>query len=276
LLVLETGRTTGFDAVTPPINATVLNFPAMPDSIELARSADYTVVNSQVMPDGIHQYKWTNPLNIPFSFKLHSFDPEFCPRGALSLLEVAALLHSFSVPLSKTGVGTKVFVSVKDSRPDAERGGSQAALESSGQSTDNPYVVTPDTQHDFSPPVTLRLDIIYVDESSPGISCIGYVKDVKAKLNGPWLRGPNNSYNLPSSGDFEFTFVHVPGHGNDYSITTNTVGSSAYMAQAYGDDVEERLYNTQKLGLESGRGYTGFKNNVPPPRRSPGRRSGGR
>ena len=95
LIAMESGCTQGFDPFTDTTDYLKINFPCMPDSIELARSAEYMVVPSQVMPDGLHQYKWTNPLVIPFSFKLHAFDEEFCPNGALSLLETVALLHSF-------------------------------------------------------------------------------------------------------------------------------------------------------------------------------------
>ena len=95
LIAMESGCTQGFDPFTGTTDYLKINFPCMPDSIELARSAEYMVVPSQVMPDGLHQYKWTNPLVIPFSFKLHAFDEEFCPNGALSLLETVALLHSF-------------------------------------------------------------------------------------------------------------------------------------------------------------------------------------
>ena len=43
-------------------NIVSVDFPAMPDTIELARSADYAVNYNIVMPDGIHQYKGTKPM----------------------------------------------------------------------------------------------------------------------------------------------------------------------------------------------------------------------
>ena len=234
-----------------------INFPAMPDSIELARSTEYLVVNSQIMPDGIHQYKWTNPLVIPFSFKLHSFDKDFCPRGARSLLEMAALLHAMQLPLTKEGASALNMVTTV--APDKTRAGDASALAARGQTADTATNITADSQADFYPPVTVRLELIFTDDTSPGICCTGYIKDVKAKLNGPWLRGPGQSCNLPTSCDYEFNFVHVPGYGNGFSIKTSaaSVGSVA-MPQAYGDDVKERLYNTRQMPVVMGRSYKGF------------------
>lgn len=257
--MLDSGRTTGFDPFSGLSTFVAINFPAMPESIELARSADYLVVNSQVMPDGIHQYKSTNPLNIPFSFSLHAFDKEYCPQGALSLMQTAALLESLNVPLSSAGTRTPLRVTVAQSQPATTPGGSTDAQVNRAQSADNPYSVTPESGTDFYPPVTLRLELIFIDEDKPGIVCTGYVKDVKARLKGPWLRGPGRSSNLPSSGEFEFTFVHVPGYGNNFSITANTAGTDASMAQAFADDIRTKMFNTSDLSLLSDRSYKGFQ-----------------
>jgi len=258
LIVLESGRTTNYDPFAGLSSFVAINFPAMPDAIELARSVEYMVVNSQVMPDGIHQYKWTNPLNIPFTFKLHSFDKEFCPKGAKSLLELAALLHAMALPISKSGQATKINVTVNQTKPNAAPANDASSQTARAQASDSPYNVTPQTDADFSPPVTLRLELIFVDSGGPGIVCTGYLKDVRVKLNGPWLRGPNRSCNLPTSGDFEFTFVHVPGYGNNFSISANTLGKNATMVQAFADDVKKKLYNTREMTLLSERDYKGF------------------
>lgn len=258
LIVLESGRTTGFDPFAGLSTFVAINFPMMPDSVELARSVEYLVVNSQVMPDGIHQYKSTQPLNIPVAFKLHSFDKEFCPQGALSLLQLAALLHSFSLPISSTGGTTPLRVTVAQSQPQAVPKGETDSLVGRSQSADNPYNVTPESGSDFYPPVTLRLELVFVDENNPGVICTGYVKDVRVRLNGPFLRGPARSYNLPTSADFEFTFVHVPGYGNNFSIAANTLGKDATMGQAFGDDVKSKLYNTIDITRVSDRSFKGF------------------
>lgn len=258
LIVLETGRTQNYDPFAGLSAYTAINFPAMPDSIELARSVDYLTVNSQVMPDGIHQYRWTNPLSIPFSFKLHSFDKDYCPRGARSLLEIAALLHAMTAPISASGQATKVAVTAGQKLPGETPANDANAQAARAVDSDASYRVTPQAGADFSPPVTVRLELIFVDEGAPGIVCNGYLKDVKAKLNGPWLRGPNRSQNLPTSGDFEFTFVHAPGYGNNFSIASNTLGKDATMAQAYAHDLKTGLYNTRELALISERDYKGF------------------
>ena len=84
------------------------DFPSMPDVVELARSADYYVNYSPVMPDGMHQYRGTKPLEIPLAFKLHAMDRTFCPYGALTLLQLAARLHSFVLPLTSDGSSNAV------------------------------------------------------------------------------------------------------------------------------------------------------------------------
>jgi hypothetical protein len=259
LIVLESGHTTGFDPFAGLSSFVAINFPMMPENgIELTRSVEYLVVNSQVMPDGIHQYKSTMPLNIPISFKLHSFDKEYCPQGALSLLQLAALLHSFSLPLTNTSGATPLTVTVGQSQPQAKPNGDTSSLENQAQSASSPYNVTPQSGADFFPPVTLRLELIFVDENNPGIICTGYVKDVRVNLIGPYLRGPNRSYNLPTAAEFGFTFVHVPGYGNNFSISKDTAVQSATMGQAFAGDVKKKLFNTIDITRVSDRSFKGF------------------
>ncbi len=184
LIVLQSGRTSNFDPFAGVGSLVSINFPSMPDAIELARQAEYLVVPNMVMPDGIHQYKYTNPLSIPFSFKLHAYDKEYCPKGALSILQLAALLQSFALPISNTPQ-TSLQVTVGQKNPGATPNGETDSLTNRSQSSDSPFSVTPESGSDFSPPVTLRLELIFVDESSPGIVCTGYVKDVRVRLLGP-------------------------------------------------------------------------------------------
>lgn len=259
LVVLSSGHTTTYDPFAGLSSLVAINFPMMPENgVELARSVDYLVVNSQVMPDGIHQYKSTAPLVIPISFKLHAYDKEYCPKGALSLMQLAALLHSFSLPLSNSNGPTPLRVSVGQSQPGTPPNNETDSLTNRAQSSDNPYSVTPESGSNFAPPVTLRLELIYVDENNPGIMCTGYLKDLRVRLQGPFLRGPGNSYNLPTSGEFEFSFVHVPGYGNNFSITTNTTGGDATMGQAFAGDVKDKFYNTLAITRVSDRSFKGF------------------
>jgi hypothetical protein len=257
LSVLQTGHTGIYDPFAGLSSLVQLNFPSMPEVIELARSAEYIVNQVITSPDGFHQYKATNPLSIPISFKLHAFDKEFCPNGALSLLQIAALLHSFTLPLSNSG-GTTLSVTAQQADPAATPAGDLNSVQSRSATTDTGYNITPDSGSDFAPPVTLRLDLMAIDANTPGIVCIGYVKDVNAKLLGPFLRGPAQAYNLPTAGDFEFTFVHVPGYGNNFNITGNIPQQEATISQAYANTVRKQLYNTVSLSQTSSTGYTGF------------------
>ncbi len=93
-------------------------------------------------------------------------------------------------------------------------------------------------------PVTCRLELIFTDHDAPGIACIGYVREVSVKLNGPWLRGPGKSKNLPSSADFSFQFVHRPGHGNAFNVDTTDFD---LQPQAYAQTVQQNFYNTRHL-----------------------------
>lgn len=223
-----------------------IDFPAMPDTIELARSAEYEVMTNVTLPDGIHMYKRTHQLDIPFSFKLHSFDREYCPNGALTLLQLAARLHSFILPI---GNGASVSTRATAGTP---TGATDAQLESNAAQTTGTGLTSVASGDVFNP-VTCRLEIIFIDSNSPGIACTGYLREVSVKLNGPWLRGPNRSFNLPSSGDFSFTFVHHPGHGNGIA---NTPAGLNPDPQAYANLVKDQFYNTR--GLSQVANYQGL------------------
>jgi hypothetical protein len=262
LIVLDDIEKTNLKDVFLLGNAFSIDFPAMPEQIELARSAEYKVIKNMVIPDGVHQYMGTHPLEIPFSFKLHSFDEEYCQNGALSLLEIAARLHALITPIGDSNVvvtvqndgalngeGNPQPGAVSPQREqNVERnaqqatasttGGQQAALQETAFSSDSTAAI--------DPPVTVRLELMYTRSDGPGIVCTGYVKDVRAVLFGPWMRGPDRAYNLPSAGEFSFTFVHRPGHGNFFSKSRGTPAISQ-QAQAYADLIKRRLYNTRDL-----------------------------
>lgn len=239
-------------------NTTSIDFPAMPDTIELARSADYLVNFTTVTPDGIHQYKGTKPMEIPISFKLHAFDQQYCKKGALTLLQLAARLHSFILPIS-TFPNTIVapvkplVVSGGKSAAELEKASSQEIVVGVEGVGNNP-------NGGVYSPVTCWLHLMWTGNDQPGISAVGYVREVKVQFNGPWLRGPNNSFNLPTSADFSFVFIHRPGHGNSQKFTTSqTPPSIAYGGQAFADDVREKLYNTRELVYAAN--YQGFGRN---------------
>jgi len=238
-----------------------IDFPAMPEQIELARKAEYRVAVNMVMPDGIHQYMSTSPMKIPFSFKIHHGDSEYCTEGPLTLLKLAARFHALVTPLGDSGIAVDVAneAPITDGGtpdPGAKGVGTDAAVNqgagkstadtNSGRNTNPSYSSTNRTD----PPVVVRLQLITTLIDGPGINCTGYVEDVKVVLFGPWLRGPGVSQNLPSAGEYSFTFVHRPGHGNFFS---NKSGGAAVavQAQAYAQFIRERLYNSADLTANS-------------------------
>jgi hypothetical protein len=238
-----------------------IDFPSMPDSIELARQADYAVVNNMVIPDGVHQYRFTSPLQIPFSFNLHYLDEEYCPDGALSLLRIAARLHSLILPFGDS----KLQVTVNNDaplsaegkpQPDAPSPKNDSHVVAVSQEPKSPtFEALNNTK--FDPPATCRLELMFTKENEPGIVCAGYVKDVKVVLKKPWMRGPGRAFNLPTWGEFSFTFVHRPGHGNSFSNLSGNVQSQ--QAQAYADIVARNFYNTRQLAISGN--YRGFTPN---------------
>jgi hypothetical protein len=235
-----------------------VDFPAMPDTIELARSTDYIVNNNIVAPDGIHQYKATRSLEIPILFKLHSFDDKYCAKGSLTLLQLAARLHSFVLPIS-TYSGHAQIQPIAGSQPTTNASGdslqvgksAEATQQSNGQAAvdiSQSQITSTSGPGSINPPATCWLHLMWTDENQPGISCVGYVKDVRVVFSGPWLRGINSSFNLPTSAEFSFTFIHVPGYGNAQGFNTSTtLAANTTTVQAYADDVGQTLYNTQAL-----------------------------
>lgn len=241
-------------------DALSIDFPAMPDSVELARTAEYKWLTNPYMPDGIHQYMKTNPLEIPFSFLLHAEDSAYCPQGALTLLQLAARLHSFILPISAGNSNTSVSATVAsetqpidDTPPqntpnDTPPAGNTDTGTQEKKAAGAASVQTPITGATaVSNPVTCWLHLMFIDDTQPGISCIGYVKEVGVKFNGPWRRSQSGGFNLPTSGEFSFTFVHRPGHGNSNFAQTIIPNSVSLQPQAYANDILNKFYNTRNL-----------------------------
>lgn len=236
-------------------NQVSIDFPSMPDTLELNRSTSYNVLPNFLLPDGVHQYKHTEPLLIPFSFRLHYLDREFCPQGALTLVMLTARLHSFTLPI-KSGQG-EVEISAQV-QPEAAPSGHEASQERQAALAAGSLAVEQTGGEQVVAPVTCRLEIFLSSKDGLGVCCNGYVKDVSVKLNGPWLRGPGTGYNLPTSGDYSFTFVHRPGHGNSFSFKASEPGSQlGTQPQAYAGVVKAGLYNTRSLVKVAN--YRGFK-----------------
>lgn len=216
-----------------------INFPSMPEAIELARRAEYGVSNPWGFPDGIHVYKGTSVLKLPISFKLHSFDDEYCPQGAKTLLEIAAALHALTLPIGPDGATVTWGT---DSQRGEQPGGEERALAVNAAEATRVQSQAPT---DLFPPATCYLELILTDRQSVGVACVGYVEEVKVRLLNPSLKGPGISQNLPIGGEFDFTFVHHPGHGNAFNVATPTLNFEE--KQAYAKTVSKKFYNTVDL-----------------------------
>jgi hypothetical protein len=250
-----------------------IDFPAMPDQIELARQADYRVQTNYAMPDGVHLYRGTNPMEVPFEFKLHYLDKSYCKEGALTLINIAARLHALVLPMGNSTLritvqndspldhngqtdqgakkpGTETAQSARAGQNSADNSGINQQADADSSAT-----VTLDSSNAIDPPVTCRLELMYSTSTGPGVVCNGYVKNVKVAFLKPWLRGPNGSFNLPSGGIYSFTFIHHPGHGNYFSNRTG-VAAISQQANAYADFMRSRFYNTRMLQTTSK--YRGF------------------
>jgi hypothetical protein len=238
----------------------VINFPAMPDAIELVRRADYMVTNPIGFPDGIHMYKGTSVLEIPISFKLHAFDEKYCPNGVKTLLQIAANLQAFTLPFGDYTMATRWGIQPEKEKvttqPATQAGSKNAGEQASVlHNSADTFVTNYTPAQGIYPPVTCYLELILTELDSVGIACVGYVKEVKARLCGPFMRGQSLARNLPTHGEFEFIFVYHPGHGNNF--IANQAQSGFTEQQTYAQVVQTRLYNTIHLLTNSGN-FKGF------------------
>ena len=276
-----------------------IEFPAMPDTIDLIRSTDYAVTYNPVLPDGVHVYRGTRPMEIPFAFKLHAFDDNYCPQGALTLLKTAARLHAFllpvglaseyiTTPIGKTAapppspvpflapvtisapVGGDMTDKVMDSAKDwlgtaydfyfGRNAGKKVNSPSKGAKADDEQEKNSSSAETASgelawrlndmlrPPRTAILHLIWLGPGMPGLSCVGYVKEATIKFHGPWMRGPNGSYNLPTMGEYSFVFVNKPGHNNSWQMADSASQWKPSAQVAFtSNNVLENLYNTFNL-----------------------------
>ena len=256
-------RSTGLDEAPGQI---VINFPAMPETIELVRRANYVnmLANSPATPDGFHFYRSTDPLKIPVKFAVHAFDADYTKAdGPVALLQMAARLHALTLPIIKagahgTGSGVETLpaaaappTGVGVQRVEASQVNTSASFEKAQASNANEQFMY------FPAPCHLNILMARWKSTEYGIHCAGFVEEVSVVLRGPWLQGrasggsmdEDDLRNLPSSADFSFTFVHQPGFTNNYiGGRSNAKAGSALMLQALAADVYQRLYNQVQLG----------------------------
>ena len=109
-------------------------------------------------------------------------------------------------------------------------------------------------------PVPCVLDVMLAQWGGTeyGIRCLGFVEEAKVIFHGPWLQGSASGSsmdglrNIPSSVDYEFTFVHQPGYTNKFQGSQNGDDSgTSLMLQAMASDVYQRLYSQADLGVLS-------------------------
>jgi hypothetical protein len=265
------------------VGQVIINFPAMPDVIELARRANYNnmAANSPANPDGFHIYRSTDPLKIPISFSAHAFDVEYTGKdGPVALLQMAAGLHALTLPIVASALETTnstAFPNMKQA-PDTTNNAPAAKIgvATTGATNTEPSFTSRDFYNANNQvthfPVPCILDIMLARWGTVeyGIQCYGFVEDVSVKLKGPWLQGRaatdslDDLRNMPSIAEYAFTFVHQPGYTNDY--VGNRIGDRAASLlglQAMAADVYKRLYNQVELDkLSSKAAGTGTADNA--------------
>lgn len=219
----------------------IIDFPSMPETIDLVRNSKYIVETPPNVPDGIHVFHFTEPMKIPISFKISSYD-SFAPQGGLTLLYIASKLHALALPIGIDNINNAKAQALNTGDPATPKK-TDAALGNtpSGTGTEPTPAKTTGLKLPAWPAVCF-LNLITITNSLRGISCIGYVENVSVKLKGPFLSADDGSFNIPSSGEFSFTFVHAPGYRNKpFRNIANTAAS------AYAGDVLSNLYNTYAL-----------------------------
>lgn len=249
-------------SLTSPINAETpegsisIWLPCLPETIELARANHYDQAgNTLVTPDGIWVYQYTEPLEIPLTFHLHAFD-DLCPDGAKTLLDIAARLQAMQLPVSNDRTNDYVKAAPKASA-NLDKGSSSEQKQTLIQLRGAGIVTAPDTvavskDPNFKFPAACELRLMSAGSRTYGINCVGFIKQTKISLHGPYLNTVDESegFNLPSAATYEFTFVHNPAY-------TNALGSGK-LVQAYGPDVYAQLYNTGHLAQLTGNTYDGL------------------
>jgi hypothetical protein len=241
----------------------IVNFPNLPDEIDLMRTSEWRVTQSPLLPDGFHMYDHTSPLELPFTFKVHAFD-DYAVNGPETILQIAAKLHALQLPIINSRQSGKI---TRDSGT-VEQSGTDSAKQQKGESPNtqelgSTFAVADGqygTNYYFPPACVLNLMIGSGGPQALGICCIGYVKNVSTKLKGPWLNSgrADVNRNLPSSGEFAFTFVHAPSYTNSLNFDGD---NKLLTAQVGAYRMKNSFYNTIDILSETGVdvGYKGLK-----------------
>ena len=225
----------------------IIDLPTMPESVDLNRTSRYEVTTPMNLPDGIHIFQNTDPMEIPFSFKLAAFDT-YCTQGGYTLIDIGAKLHAMSLPVRSAadiaqGGSVYTFGKTVAKTPTDTKGEptpQQKAEAGPKSSLSSNSLVIPN----FPPVCFLRL-ISIAKFDKAGVACVGYVKAVTVKLKGPWLVADDGSYNIPSFGEYGFTFVNAPTYRNEIEGNANSFNAGGNSnANSFSQDVEREFYNT--------------------------------
>lgn len=224
--------------------AIAIYLPHLPEDLEITRENQYQVTNTYALPDGLHIYQSTSPLELSLAFSLHAFD-DLCPEGGKTLLAIAAQLHALELPAKND----TIYMTSKSlpASGDGSRDASQEAQELARKSASNANSDSTDQYPNYPPAVSLSL--IKAGANGLGIDCVGFIRRVSVKLHAPFLQtADGNSFNIPSAATYEFTFVHNPSYTNKLTEKTKFVN-------AFGPDVLNYFYNTGHLTALSGNEY---------------------
>lgn len=243
----------------------VINFPNLPEEISLDRDTEWRVTPSPMLPDGFHVYDHTSPLAIPLTFKLHAFE-DYAVNGPETILQIAAKLHALTLPIISGN--TSVMRASSSASPGNGTSASAESVKNAGTTSDpgsgvfDSVTTTEDNKYYFPPACVLNLMIGSGGPSALGIVCIGYVKSVNVRLKGPWLSSDDASQNrnLPSAGEFQFTFVHAPSYTNSLDILQSS--ATFKLPQVGAAQMAKSFYNTIDVVGDLARiGYRGLLSN---------------
>jgi hypothetical protein len=237
----------------------VINFPNLPEEISLARSAEWRVSRSPMLPDGFHVYDHTAPLRIPLTFKLHAFE-DYAINGPETILQIAANLHALVAPIISGSTSVRATSSSANANgTSASAEASKEASTGSGPTTFDSVSSVDNQTYYFPPACVLNLMIGSGGPNGLGIVCIGYVENVDVRLKGPWLSSSDAAVNrnMPSAAEFSFTFVHAPAYTNSGDRLNSD--RSFLLAQVGAQQLRTKFYNTIEVAGALGQvGYHGL------------------
>jgi hypothetical protein len=275
------GPTNGNSAAGPII----INFPCMPESLELARQSAYNPTTSMVTPDGFHIYDHTDPLRIPLKFSLASVDTDYVGEdGAYALVYIAASLHALVMPVGNSSTTAQASSLPATNGSEASMVANANSLSTSGQSSTT-NTSAGNAAGLYFPPACLLAIMMATNmpggRPNMGVNCTGFVERVSVTFRGPWLQGTFDESaplrNLPSFADYEFVFVHQPGYTNNFpalSTAANAAANSGAPAPGIiqattAQDIFSSFYLENRTGASQTTYADIFGNTTPPAGNSP-------